>query len=256
MADLKNPDAVRGPRASAAWRGRALAAVLFDLDGTLLDTAADIATALNRTIGEYGWTPLAAEKVRALIGRGAPMLLRRAAALQGRHPDDALYAAMFERFLDHYGALEERRESVAQPFAGAAEALRRLHGAGLKIAVVTNKQQRFADSLLANLGLAGWIDLVVGGDACALRKPDPAPLLYACEKLAVRPQEALMVGDSGNDVQAARAARIPVVCVPYGYNEGRDARELPCDALIESLADLPAMLLPDAAPRQPDDQKR
>ncbi|HUX74784.1 MAG TPA: phosphoglycolate phosphatase [Steroidobacteraceae bacterium] len=250
MADLKHGQAARERRAAAEWRGRSLAAVLFDLDGTLLDTAADIALALNRAIGEYGWTPIAPAEVRALIGRGAPMLLRRAAALQGRHPDEALLAAMLEGFLRHYGALEERRESAAQPFAGAAEALRQLHGAGLKIAVVTNKQQRFADSLLGNLGLAGWIDLVVGGDACARRKPDPEPLLYACARLGAAPQEALMVGDSGNDVQAARAAQIPVVCVPYGYNEGRDARELPCDALIESLADLPAMLLPAAAPRR------
>ena len=98
------------------------------------------------------------------------------------------------------------------------------------------------------LGLISWVDLVVGGDTCERRKPDPQPLLFACASLQVAPTQTLMVGDSTNDVQAARAAGIPVLCVLHGYNEGQDPRTLPCDALVEHLGDLPGMLLP-ADPR-------
>lgn len=229
-------------RAVAQWRGQALSAVLFDLDGTLLDTVQDIAEALNRTLIEHGCRALGRDEVRAMIGRGSPVLIELATAAQGRSFDPATRGAMVECFFRHYGDLEESNESTAQPFAGAAESLRALHGAGLRIAVVTNKQHRFAASLLQRLGLSRWVDLVVGGDSCPRRKPDPQPLLYACERLNAAAAQSLMVGDSVNDVQAARAAGIPVVCVSYGYNEGRDPRTLECDALLDSLAELPALL--------------
>jgi phosphoglycolate phosphatase len=226
----------------AQWRGLPLEAVLFDLDGTLLDTAADIALALNRTMLEFGWRPLAEQEVRRMIGRGSPILIERAAAAQGRIVDAAGQAAMVERFFHHYGELEESNEDSARPYAGAAESLRRLHEAGVRTAVVTNKQHRFAAALLEGLGLARWVDAVVGGDTCERRKPDPQPLLFACESLRAAACASLMVGDSVNDVLAARAAGIPVVCVTYGYNEGRDPRTLDCDSLLDSLAELPALL--------------
>ena len=224
------------------WRGTPLEAVLFDLDGTLVDTAADIAEALNRTLVEVGLTPLAPGEVRRMIGRGSPMLIERAAVSQSRVLDEPAKAAMLERFFHHYGYLEESGEFKAKPYAGAAECLRTLHEAGLRTAVVTNKHERFASGLLQALALSTWVDRVVGGDSCPLRKPDPAPLLFACAQLGVAPLRALMVGDSKNDVQAARGAGIPVLCVPYGYNEGEDPRQLPCDALVESLAELPGLL--------------
>jgi phosphoglycolate phosphatase len=233
---------MRNPK-DAHWRGQRLAAVLFDLDGTLLDTAADIALALNRTMVEYECKPLAEDDVRRMVGRGSPILIERAVAAQDRIIDAATQAAMLERFFHHYGQLEESNEDTAQPYTGAAESLRTLHDAGLRTAVVTNKQHRFAGALLDRLGLADWVDVVVGGDTCARRKPDPQPLLFACNSLHVPPSESLMVGDSVNDVQAARAAGIPIVCVSYGYNEGRDPRTLECDLLLDSLAELPALLL-------------
>jgi len=226
----------------AHWRGQRLAAVLFDLDGTLLDTVADIALALNRMMVEYDFEALAEVDVRRMIGRGSPILIERAAASQGRITDAETQAAMLERFFHYYGELEESNEDSARPYAGAAESLRTLHDAGLRTAVVTNKQHRFAGALLNRLGLAPWVDAVVGGDTCARRKPDPQPLLFACESLHVPPSGSLMVGDSVNDVQAARAAGIPIVCVSYGYNEGRDPRTLECDLLLDSLAELPALL--------------
>ncbi len=228
--------------AQAAFRGAPVSAVLFDLDGTLLDTAADISLALNRAIGEFGWAPVAASDTRTLIGRGAPILVQRAAELQARELDPSSHAAIVERFFHHYGALQQTDESAARPFPGAAEGLRQVHAAGLSTAIVTNKQRRFAIALAERLGLAPWVDVVVGGDSCIRRKPDPMPLLFACESLHVSPAAALMVGDSINDVMAARGAGIAVVCVPYGYNEGMDPRTLPCDHIIESIAELPALL--------------
>ncbi len=243
MSSERTAPGTRSPADAPADR-----AVLFDLDGTLLDTLADIALALNRALAERGWRPVPVETVRTMIGRGSPILVRRAARYLGHALDEPDQAQILERFFVHYGELEQRGDSAARPFAGATAALQRLHAAGLKIAIVTNKQFRFADALIRALGLERWIDLVVGGDSCERRKPDPEPLLYACARLGATPETALMVGDSANDVEAARGAGIPVICVPYGYDEGRDARTLACDLLIESLAQLPGLLLGDPPP--------
>jgi phosphoglycolate phosphatase len=217
-------------------------ALLFDLDGTLLDTAGDIALALARAFADHGHAAPAPEAVRRMIGKGAPILVERAAAAMSLPLDAARHAALLERFFHHYGRLQEVDECAAEPYPGAREALAALHAAGLPLAVVTNKQHRFACGLLERLALAPYLRLVVGGDSCERRKPDPMPLLHACAQLGVAPPQAWMVGDSVNDVQAARAAGIPVYCVPYGYNEGADPRSLPCDGLLETLAELPGRL--------------
>jgi phosphoglycolate phosphatase len=227
---------------SILWRGRLIEAVLLDLDGTLLDTAADIALALNRATAERGLRALDEESVRRMVGRGAPVLIERATAALGGPLDAGAREELLQRFFHHYGELEARGEFSAAPYPGAREALQALHAAHLRTALVTNKQQRFAASLMDLLGLAPFIDVVVGGDRCERRKPDPQPLLYACDHLQVAAERALMVGDSINDVEAARGAGMPVVCVSYGYNEGQDPRSLPCDALIDSLADLLPLL--------------
>ena len=218
------------------------AALLFDLDGTLLDTAGDIALALARAFVDHDHAAPAPEAVRRMIGKGAPILVERAAAAMALPMDAARHAALLERFFHHYGRLQEADEGAAEPYPGAREALAALHAAGLPLAVVTNKQHRFACGLLERLALAPYLRLVVGGDSCERRKPDPMPLLHACAQLGVAPAQAWMVGDSVNDVQAARAAGMPVYCVPYGYNEGADPRTLPCDGLLETLAELPGRL--------------
>lgn len=217
--------------------------MLYDLDGTLLDTATDITLALNRAIAEYGWSSVAQGNVLHMIGRGAQILVQRAALAQQRTLDEATCNSVVERFFHYYGALEHSNESAAQPYPGVMDTLQRLHEAGLRSAVVTNKQRRFAVDLLQRLGPGRWIDLIVGGDSCERRKPDPQPLLFACESLGLQPAQVLMIGDSINDVQAARAAGIAVICVTYGYNEGQDPRTLACDAWIDSLAELPPLLL-------------
>jgi len=225
-----------------AWKGVTLGCVLFDLDGTLIDTAGDIAVALNRTLAERDIAPVPAGIVRTLIGRGAPRLISRALALQGVTSDEALCERLFQRFLDHYARLHDAGESSAEAFPGVAQALGDLTSAGVPLAVVTNKQHRLAVQALHHAGIHKAFRAVVGGDTCAQRKPDAQPLRHACEVLGVPLAAALMVGDSVIDVTAARAAGIPVLCVPYGYNEGNDPRELPCDGFIDTIGELPRLL--------------
>ena len=216
--------------------------MLYDLDGTLLDTAADIMLALNRMLVEYHWRAMNESEVRRMIGRGGQVLVERTAEAQQRVLDSAELTAMVDRFYHHYGLLEQQHEALAQPYPGVVEGIRRLHAAGLRSAVVTNKQYRFAVELMQRLRLERYLDLIVGGDTCERRKPDPQPLLYACAQLGVDPLHTVSVGDSTNDVQAARTAGIAVVCVTWGYNEGQDPRQLPADAFIDSFSELPALL--------------
>jgi phosphoglycolate phosphatase len=225
------------------WRGKLLSAILLDLDGTLLDTVDDIAVALNRALAEKRLATLTTVQVRDLIGRGAPTLIARAVARLGVAVEPAGQATLLERFYFHYAQLHTLNECNLRVYPGVSDGLGKLRALGLRLAVVTNKQKHFAVSLLNRLGLGEWIDVVVGGDTCDRRKPDPQPLLFACESLQVDPVQTLMVGDSMIDVLAARAAGLPVVCVPYGYNEGRDPREISCDAFVETLAELPPLLM-------------
>lgn len=216
--------------------------VLFDLDGTLLDTAEDIATALNRALAEQLTAPLQTTRVRELIGRGAPVLVQRVIAGLPARPWPVDPVLLLQRFYQHYDRIHESYECRARAYPGVEQGLAELHARGLRLAVVTNKTRHAAVALLAQLQLSAWIDVVVGGDCAEQRKPHPQPLLHACAAMQISTAQALMVGDSATDVTAARAAGVPVVCVPYGYNEGADPRSLPCDAFIESVADLPHLL--------------
>jgi len=173
--------------------------------------------------------------VPALIGRTVARLGAGAPAVDAE--------ALLDRFTFHYGWINRHEEMQTRAYPGVAEGLAQLHALGLKLAVVTNKPRQATVELLTRLGLARPIRAVVGGDSVAHRKPHAEGLLRACEELRVGPREALMVGDSLTDVLAARAAGLSVICVPYGYNEGADPRSLPCDAFVESVADLPPLLI-------------
>jgi phosphoglycolate phosphatase len=223
-------------------RGRPVAAALFDLDGTLMDTAHDIALALQRALAERSLPAPDTDAVRTMIGKGAPTLVRRASVALGLGLDEAAQGEVLEGFFRHYGRLQETGETRAQPYPGVREGLRTLHASGLPMGVVTNKQHRFAVALLRMRGLHELFGVVVGGDSCERRKPDPQPLQWAASRLGVPDSAALMVGDSVNDVTAALAAGMAVVCVPYGYNEGQDVRQLPADAFVETLDELPRLL--------------
>jgi phosphoglycolate phosphatase len=234
---------IRLRSASAArWNGVPLEAVLFDLDGTLLDSAGDVCGALNRTLRDFDLDEVELHHVRGMIGGGAQVLVDRALRHLGRDARAVESQVLTNRFLSHYDALVRYDNSDTHVYPGVVDGLRELHGQGLRLAVVTNKHQGTATRLLHRMKLAGWIEAVIGRDNCERGKPDPQPLQLACATLHVEPHHALMVGDSANDISAARAAGIPVVCVPYGYTEGQDPRMLACDAHVKSLADLPALL--------------
>ncbi|MEP7329431.1 MAG: phosphoglycolate phosphatase [Betaproteobacteria bacterium] len=218
-------------------------AVAFDLDGTLLDTIHDIATAVNVLLVEEHLAPLPKDAVRDLVGKGMHNLLSRALALRGAPPrDDASMAQLLTRYQVHYASVLGR-ETVAYP--GVMFALDQLRGRGFKLAVVTNKASRFVRPHLEHAGMADYFAAVVGGDDAVAKKPDAAPVLLAAQQLGVAPARMLMVGDSANDVDAARAAGSPVLAVPYGYNEGRSVQSFAADGIVDSLADLPAWVRRD-----------
>jgi phosphoglycolate phosphatase len=217
-------------------------AAIIDLDGTLLDTAADLAAAVNAMLLAMGRAALPVEQVASYVGKGVEVLVHRALtlSLDGRVPADSFAPAM-QSFDAHYQRENGRHASV---YPGVLEGLQAMRDAGLKLAVVTNKPIGFAVPLLADTGLAPYFDLVVGGDTVARKKPDPMPMLHVCAQLGIAPEQVVAIGDSLNDALAARAAGMAVLVVPYGYNEGRDARTLDVDAIVDTLFEASRLIDP------------
>lgn len=214
--------------------------VLFDLDGTLVDSAPDIAYSVDQALQRVGLPPRGEAKVREWIGDGAERLVKR--ALLGRRdgePDPEL----LERTYAHFNAIyEENIDKRSRLYPGAREALEALQRKDCVLGCVTNKPARFTNPLLETLGISSYFSIVLSGDSLPKKKPDPLPLLHAAERFGIEPKRGVMVGDSLNDLQAGRAAGFHVVCVDYGYSQGVDmSREAP-DALIKSLHDLPPLL--------------
>lgn len=220
-------------------------AVAFDLDGTLLDTVHDLAAAVNALLLELGHSPLDVAIVRTYVGKGMANLVRRALARStGVCPDaieDVELKDALARYQEHYAALLGR---ATKPFPRMIEGLDRLRAMGLPLAIVTNKPTRFVRPHLADAGIAGYFRVIVGGDDLPAKKPDPAQLLHAAKLLGVAPASMLMVGDSLNDAQAARAAGCPVLLLPYGYNEGRAVQDIDADGIVATLADVADRIRP------------
>jgi phosphoglycolate phosphatase len=210
-------------------------AILFDLDGTLVDTAPDIHAALNVTLAAAGRPSMPIESVRAMVGDGARKLVERGLAATGGMTE-ATADAGTERFLEHYTANLSR---LSRPFPGVAEALALLKDRGCRLAVCTNKRVGFSERLLDDLALAGYFEAIVGGDSLPVHKPDPGHVLATLARLGAGAGSGLMVGDSTNDVRAARGAGIPVIAVSFGYT-AIPPHELGADLLIDSFAELPA----------------
>jgi phosphoglycolate phosphatase len=204
-------------------------AVILDLDGTLVDTAIEIGLALNETLAELGVPVVSLEAATALIGRGVRSLVERALREVGGVTD---VDRAVERFEGHYARIVGTRATL---FPGVKEGLVALRDAGLGLAVVTNKPRLFTERLLESLGIDGFFEAVIAGDDGIPRKPRGDMLVAAARAMNVEIGEALMVGDSGNDVLAARDAGCLVWCVPYGYNEGRPAASLECDRMVDSV---------------------
>jgi len=210
--------------------------VLIDLDGTLVDSAPDLAFCVDETLKRLGLPPQGVERVRDWVGNGVEKLMRRALTgdLNGE-PDAALLQRAMPVFLDLY---DHNIAARSRLFPGVLEGMAGLKAQGIQLGCVTNKIARFTEPLLRRLGVRDEFGVVVSGDTLAQKKPHPAPLLYAARFFNVAPQESLMVGDSVHDVEAARAAGFQVACVSYGYNHGEDIRAAHPDAVIDSLVEL------------------
>lgn len=212
-------------------------AVILDLDGTLVESASEIAAALERTFKELGLKTLDQVSVEALIGRGVRVLVERALGLVAAPDQDV--DAVTERFEAHYA---QTVGTLAELYPGVLEGLHHFKSAGLALAVVTNKPRFFTLQLLERAQVAELFDSIVAGDDGIARKPKGDMLLAACAQMGTQPAATLMIGDSDNDIAAARAAGCPVWCVPYGYNEGRKPEELRCDRLVGTIEEAARMV--------------
>ncbi len=210
-------------------------AVMIDLDGTLLDTIPDLAAAANGMLTELGMPALPVATIRNYVGKGIANLIERTLtnSMDGK-PDPNL----FERAVPVYErTYREANGKHTTMYPGVREGLDLLRAQGYPLACVTNKSERFTLPLLDYVKLSEYFVSVVAGDTLPQKKPDPEPLWHACKQMNVKPNEMLMIGDSLNDAQAARAAGCPVFCVTYGYNEGHDVQSLDVDAIVASLVE-------------------
>ena len=248
-----------------AFDPRGFPGYLFDLDGTLIDTAPDICAAMNHALEHFGYDPVPESMVRHWVGHGAQALIVQ--AVTAAHGNSARYGnaesidgdtsgahgtavvpgasspsvgpalvdEMLEHFLDHY---QGHIADASRPYPGVVDALRTLSNRQAKLAVVTNKRIEMTRKLLAELELTAWFDAIVGGDSTPNPKPAADPILFACRKIGLTTAQVLFVGDSLTDVSASRAAGCPVVCVPDGYNHGVAPEHLDADAIIGSFGEL------------------
>lgn len=223
-------------------------ALMIDLDGTMVDTMVDFEAALNLALADIDLPKVSPAVVNIAVGKGSEHLVRTVLQHQLRLPEvqasgllcdnttvESLYEPVFLRYQHHYGLVNGQH---AQVYAGVLEGLQAFQASGLLMACLTNKPTAFAKDLLERKGLQGFFNHVYGGDAFARKKPDPMPLLETCKALGTVPAHTLMLGDSQNDAQAARAAACPVVLVTYGYNHGEPIRGVDCDGFIDSFTEL------------------
>ncbi len=210
-------------------------ALVFDLDGTLIDTAPDLTGALNVTLESLGLPVVDQEEVRNMVGRGARVLIERGLLAADVAPEEALIEQALNTFLTYYG---EHIADRSKPFEGVIETLEHFARNGARMGVCTNKPRGLSVKLLEELDLIGYFPVVLGADSVENRKPHPQHLLKTIAELAHGPHQAVMIGDSPADVSAARAAGVPVIVVSFGYSEIA-AHDLGADLVIDRFAQLP-----------------
>jgi len=213
-------------------------AILFDLDGTLVDTAPDLAAATDHALVQAGRSAIGLESVRSMVGDGARALIEKGFRASGGMPAPDVFEAAFNDFMVYYG---RHIAQTSRPFPGVATCLAALAEQGYALAVCTNKPEALSRSLLDQLGLSGFFGAVVGGDSLLVRKPDPGHIRGTLDKLGKDFTWAAMVGDSANDVNAAKAAGLPCVVVSFGYTQIAP-KDLGGDRLIDHFSDLPEAL--------------
>ncbi len=205
--------------------------IMFDLDGTLVDSARDITNALNYAVEPYGIEPLTVERTVGMVGGGLTKLMQ---TLLG--PDRAdIMPEVLIRFLEYYSA---HLADFTAPYPGVPETLQRL--SAFKKAVISNKREALSRKVLEILGLAGHFAIILGSDSVEEKKPSPKPLFLIMDRLGLAPSEALMVGDSIYDIQAGKAAGVRTVAVSYGYREKESLSS--ADYLIDHMDELPAVI--------------
>ena len=213
--------------------------IMFDLDGTLVHTAPEIATAINLMLADLGLQTLPASQVQSYIGEGAEVLLKRCLTGQlNTEPDVALFNKAETNFFAHYANILTQ----SLPYNGVIDALKALQNKGYRLACVTNKPAQFTQPLLIASGLHHFFEMVVSGDTLTKKKPDAMQLMHICAELNVPIEQALLVGDSATDIGAAKAAGCYIVTVPYGYNQGKVIDESSVDGCIEDLTQLNGLL--------------
>jgi len=210
------------------------AAILFDLDGTLMDTAPDLAASMNFVLKQNGRNEVPAADVRNMVGRGARVLIERGMAATGAPASEADLDSLFDQFLEYYLDHIADHSTV---FDGVEKTLKQLRAAGAILAVCTNKPESASIKLLKEFSLDGYFSAIVGGDTLPVRKPDPGHILGTIEKMGGKTSAAIMVGDSANDIDAAIAANIPTIGVPFGYTPV-PIYELGADIVVEHFDDL------------------
>ncbi|MDM9628294.1 HAD family hydrolase [Rhizobium sp. S152] len=192
------------------------ALIVFDLDGTLLDTHADLVESLNHTISAIGLAPVSYDDLTHLVGQGAKVMIERACKLQGEPIDESALPPLLDRFIAHYSA---NMPGHTMPYPGVVDAMNALKDAGCKLAVCTNKLEGLARPLLDKLDLTGHFDAITGGDTFEVRKPDAKHLLGTVELAGGDASRTIMIGDSVNDIMVAHNAGIPSIAVPFGYSD-------------------------------------
>ncbi|WP_238946544.1 phosphoglycolate phosphatase [Vandammella animalimorsus] len=243
------PPAMSHPHRSARAHlgARPIHAVLLDLDGTLVDTLDEFELALGHMLRSLQLPPTTRATIARTIGKGSEHLVRSilagALAQAGLpHGEQAVAQRFDEAMRLYFIGYDSAGHEHAKVYPGVREGLQGLQALGLPMAVVTNKPMRLARPLLDATGLAGQIEFLYAGDSFARRKPDPYPLLQACERLGQAPQQVLMIGDSANDAAAARAAGCAIALLRYGFNHGEPIEQVAADAYFDSIAEIAAQL--------------
>ncbi|MEN4053287.1 MULTISPECIES: phosphoglycolate phosphatase [Sulfurimonas] len=216
--------------------------LIFDFDGTLIDSVPDLADALNKMLTQINKEPFEEDTIRYWVGNGAQTLVKR--ALLGKNDisdfqEDTEFTQALSLFLSLY---KEMLCNKTVMYDGVAQTLQKLKADGYRLTIVTNKPYDFIEPILERLGLSGLFELLLGGDSLPEKKPSPLPLLHICEKLAVAKERTLMIGDSKNDILAAKNAGVESIAVSYGYNYGEDIRTYHPSAVIDTFADLTTLL--------------
>ncbi len=213
--------------------------LIFDLDGTLIDSVPDLTMALNAALTQHQLHACTVDEVRTFVGNGAYNLCLRAATYHDTTVSQALIDAVHHSFLGYY---RQFNCIATVTYEGVVEGLKTLKAHNFRLALATNKPERFVPEILEKLQLTGF-EMIVGGDSLPTKKPDPLPLLHICHTLGVAPEHALMIGDSKNDIQAGKNANISTFALSYGYNHGEPIEDSQPDRVFHRFDELVAALI-------------